>query len=45
MEGNLVLVRRLLDGDWGEDMLILQPGERLAMSYDEQVVKAVPAAG
>jgi len=45
VEGNLVLVRRLLDGDWGEDMLILQPGERLAMSYDEQVVKAVPTAG
>jgi len=45
IEGNLVLVRRLLDGDWDEDMLVLQPGERLAMSYDDGVVKAVPAAG
>jgi hypothetical protein len=43
MEGSLVLLRRLLYGDWNEDMLILQPGERLAMSYDDGVVKAVAA--
>ncbi len=43
VEGSLVLLRRLLDGDWGDDMLVLQPGERLAMSYDDGVVKAVPA--
>jgi len=43
IEGSLVLLRRLIDGDWGEDMLVLQPGERLAMSYDDTVVKAVPA--
>lgn len=43
LEGNLVLIRRLLDGDWNEDVLVLQPGERLAMSYDDGVVKAVPA--
>jgi hypothetical protein len=43
MEGSMVLVRRLLYGDWNEDMLVLQPGERLAMSYDDGVVKAVPA--
>ncbi len=38
--GNLVLIRRLLDGDWGDDFLILQPGESLAMSYDDGVVRA-----
>jgi len=43
IEGSLVLLRRLIDGDWNEDMLVLQPGERLAMSYDDDVVKAVPA--
>ncbi len=43
IEGNLVLLRRLIDGDWNEDVLVLQPGERLAMSYDDGVVKAVPA--
>jgi hypothetical protein len=44
VEGDLVLVRRLIDGDWDDDVLVLQPGERLAMSYDDRVVKAVPAS-
>jgi len=43
MEGSMVLLRKLIDGEWDEDMLTLKPGERLAMSYDEGVVKAVPA--
>jgi hypothetical protein len=42
VEGSMILLRRLFDGDWNEDMLVLQPGERLAMSYDDDVVKAVP---
>jgi hypothetical protein len=41
VEGSMLLVRRLLDGDWDDDMLVLQPGERLAMSYDDGVIKAV----
>jgi hypothetical protein len=45
IEGSMVLLRRLLRGDWNEDMLILQPGERLAMSYDDGIVKAVPGEG
>lgn len=45
LDGDLVLLRRLIDGEWGDDVLVLQPGERLAMSYDEGVVKAVPASG
>ena len=43
IEGSLVLLRRLIDGDWDDDMLTLRPGEQLAMSYDDGVVKAVPA--
>jgi Protein of unknown function (DUF1638) len=43
VEGSLVLLRRLLDGEWDDDTLVLRPGERLAMSYDDGVVKAVPA--
>jgi hypothetical protein len=39
--GDLVLVRRLLNGDWNEDFLVLQPGQRLGMSYDESVICAV----
>ncbi len=44
LAGELILVRRLIDGDWSaEDFLVLQPGERLAMSYDEAVIRAEPA--
>ncbi len=44
LAGELLLVRRLLDGDWGpDDFLVLRPGERLAMSYDEAVIRAEPA--
>jgi hypothetical protein len=44
LAGELILVRRLVDGDWApEDFLVLQPGERLAMSYDEAVIRAEPA--
>jgi hypothetical protein len=41
--GELILIRRLIDGDWDEaDFLVLAPGELLAMSYDESVIRAVP---
>jgi hypothetical protein len=43
IEGSMILLRRLLDGEWEDDMLVLKPGERLAMSWDDDVVKAVPA--
>jgi len=43
MEGSMVLLRKLIDGDWADDMLTLQAGERLAMSYDESIVRAIPA--
>lgn len=43
LAGELILIKRLLDADWGaEDFLILQPGERLAMSYDEDVIRGEP---
>lgn len=42
---DLKLVRQLLYGDWNDDFQILQPGERLEMSYDDDVVRAVAAAG
>lgn len=42
VDGDLTLVQRLVDGPWNEeDFLVLKPGERLAPSYDERVIKAV----
>jgi hypothetical protein len=44
LAGELILVRRLVDADWGaDDFLVLQPGETLAMSYDDAVIRAEPA--
>lgn len=38
--GDMALVRRLLNGDWDSDFLVLQPGQKLGMSYDEDVIRA-----
>jgi hypothetical protein len=40
LAGDTVLIRRLLFGDWADEFLVLQPGERLEQSYDEGVVCA-----
>jgi hypothetical protein len=41
LAGELLLVRRLIDGAWDPaDFLVLQTGERLAMSYDDGVIRA-----
>jgi len=40
MTGDLLLIRNLLDGNWTDDFIVLQPGQRLAMTYDAQVVRA-----
>ncbi len=42
---DLRLVCRLLDGEWDEEFQVLQPGERLTMTWDESIVgpRAAPA--
>jgi len=42
LAGDMVLVRRLLDGDWQTDFLVVQPGQQVCMTYDEQVVDSQP---
>jgi hypothetical protein len=46
LDGDLGLVRRLLDGAWDPaEFLIVQPGQRVGGVYDwTEVVRAVPAA-
>ncbi len=43
LDGDLGLIRRLLNGDWADDFLILEPGQRVSMAYDGQVVVAAAA--
>ena len=41
IEGSLTLFRRLLAGDWGkEDFLVVRPGWRVCVRYDDQVIAA-----
>jgi len=38
LAGNLLLIRRLLHGDWNEDFLTLQPGQELIMTHDDEIM-------
>lgn len=38
LAGDLVLMRRLLDGDWDRDFLVVPAGAEIIMSYDENVM-------
>jgi hypothetical protein len=40
---DLTLIEQLMNGEWNHDFLVVRPGEKLVMSYDDEVVKAVPA--
>jgi hypothetical protein len=37
--GDLMLVRRLLNGDWQNDFLIVEPDRQIEMSYDDDVMR------
>lgn len=39
--GDMILIRRLLEGDWDKDFLTLQPNQRLVMTYDQDVIGCV----
>lgn len=44
LAGDLVLIRRLLNGEWDqEDFLILQPGQQIEMVSGEAIIQGVPA--
>ena len=44
LAGDSILIRRLINGDWGTpegvaDFLVLQPGQKITMSYDRDIIK------
>ena len=41
LAGDIVLIRRLLEGDWDDDFLVLQPGQMIEMSGDEGIIETV----
>jgi hypothetical protein len=38
LAGDMVLIRKLLNGEWDGDFLVLKPGERLEMSYNADII-------
>ena len=38
MAGDLVLIRRLMAGDWADDFLVVSPGQESIMTYDDEVI-------
>ncbi len=43
--GDMGLFRQLVDGPWEEDrFLVLQPGERIAPSFDDRIIRSEPSA-
>jgi len=44
VQGDLDLIRRLVDGPWDDaDFLVVPPGSRLAVRFDDSIIKAEPA--
>ncbi len=41
LRGDPELVRKLLAAEWDEDFLVLQPGQRIAVTHDSRIVEAV----
>ena len=41
MSGDMVLIRKLISGEWDDDFLVLEPGQELGMSFDNNVIECV----
>jgi hypothetical protein len=39
MAGDLVLIRKLIMGEWDKDFLMLDPGQSIDMSFDDNIVE------
>lgn len=41
LTGDHRLVRKLLDGNWDDDVLVVEPGQQIQMTYDEAIIECV----
>jgi len=41
LEGDLTMIRKFLNGEWDDDFLIVQPGEKVKDVYTDVIIKAV----
>jgi hypothetical protein len=42
LEGDLILIRRLIFGDWNSDFLVVEPGKKITMTYDGKILGCQP---
>jgi len=42
--GTLTLIRKLVDGEWEEDFLVVKPGEQIAATYESRIVEGLTAS-
>ncbi len=40
LAGDLTLLRKLIDGDWDDDFLVVPPGWRVAATHDDRIIEA-----
>jgi hypothetical protein len=45
LEGELILIRKLVEGDWDDEFLVVRPGERITAVYESRIVTTSPADG
>ena len=44
LQGDHSLIRRLIRGEWNDDFLVVQPGQRVAATYREDILAATDSA-
>ncbi|MGI6207101.1 MAG: DUF1638 domain-containing protein, partial [Anaerolineae bacterium] len=42
IQGNAILLRKLIHGEWDDDFLQVAPGQAIAVTYDENIVRSCP---
>jgi len=42
VKGTLDLLRRFVDGQWEDDFLVVHPGNTVAASHDDNIMRAIP---
>ena len=41
LKGDIRIIKQLLNGDWDSDFLIIEPGQKIVMSYDQDIITSL----
>jgi len=45
MAGDMILIRKLLNGDWDDNFLVVQPRQQVAMADGDEIIQAMDVDG